>query len=730
MNLRRAIVSLLIFAGVLTGVLATLAVYVRDALVDSDEAAERAAVALAEPGVRELIGREVVRQVVAASPDALAARPLLEQVVAAAIASPAFRPIYEAAIRDLHQTVLYGRLDTLTIQLTDMVLIVQAQAAALSPDLSAQIPGDLTDTLIEVQSHPLLADAAQLSGDIRLLAFLLPLLSLAAFGGLILLSEDRRQGWTRAGAGVIAIGFVVLVCSEAADRFVPLMFEEGAPRDVASAFWGAYAGDLSVWGFVITSAGAMMLAALWWMAEPSDAVARLAQFRRFMLPPANTLSRLLWIAAWLLVGGLMIFNWQGAVRAIAAVVGAVLVVNAMAELLRMIAPEGIGAPRGQGGAPVFSFLRPSIQTVLTFAAAFLALAAVIAGGYFAIERSGGGGGPFQGRAGAAFTADFDPACNGHVLLCDRRLDNIVIAATHNSMSSAEDGFVLANHSRGIIPQLDAGYRGLLIDLHYGITSQRSQVVVTDIAPLAPHDREALAARLGEAAVASAEELRRRNLEAGGVRDIYMCHSLCEIGATLLSAELGRIRAWLEQNPREVLVIIIQDHVTPRDVADAFDSAGLARYTHAQDPAAAWPTLLQMIDSGRRLVVMAEKDNGGLPWYHDAFTFVQETPYTFETAADFNCRPNRGLPDSPLFMINHWITPALAGAGAAANSTAVLEQRLHECRERQRPLPNILAVDFYAQGDALSVAAQLNGIPPSPEPQETPSEGTPQDSSGG
>ena len=71
---------------------------------------------------------------VAVSPDALAARPLLEQV-SAAIASPAFRPIYEAAIRDLHQTALLGQLDTFTVKLSDMVLIVPTQTEVLSPGI-------------------------------------------------------------------------------------------------------------------------------------------------------------------------------------------------------------------------------------------------------------------------------------------------------------------------------------------------------------------------------------------------------------------------------------------------------------------------------------------------------------------------------------------------------------------------------------------------------------------
>ena len=62
----------------------------------------------------------------------------------------------------MHQTVFLGNIDTLTVQLTDVVLIVRTQAAVLSPELSAQIPDGHTDTLIEVQSHPLILDAVEI----------------------------------------------------------------------------------------------------------------------------------------------------------------------------------------------------------------------------------------------------------------------------------------------------------------------------------------------------------------------------------------------------------------------------------------------------------------------------------------------------------------------------------------------------------------------------------------
>ena len=34
--------------------------------------------------------------------------------------------------------------------------------------------------------------------------------------------------------------------------------------------------------------------------------------------------------------------------------------------------------------------------------------------------------------------------------------------------------------------------------------------------------------------------------------------------------------------------------------------------------------------------------------------MQETPFLFLSPDDFSCAPNRGDPDAPLFLMNHWI----------------------------------------------------------------------------
>jgi hypothetical protein len=95
--------------------------------------------------------------------------------------------------------------------------------------------------------------------------------------------------------------------------------------------------------------------------------------------------------------------------------------------------------------------------------------------------------------------------------------------------------------------------------------------------------------------------------------------------------------------------------------------------------------------------------------------VQETPYTFDSAKQISgwssCRPNRGDPSNPLFLINNWIEkiprdPKLQGR---INSYRTLLDRAHECTRRRGMEPNIIAVDYYNEGDLLGVANTLNGV---------------------
>ena len=283
----------------------------------------------------------------------------------------------------------------------------------------------------------------------------------------------------------------------------------------------------------------------------------------------------------------------------------------------------------------------------------------------------------------------EPACNGSARLCDRTLDQVAFAATHNSMSAADQpGWRFTQQEKGIPAQLDAGIRGLLIDMYYGIRTSRGVQNV----PL--------------------EKVGRGGLRLGGGRDVYLCHTLCGVGATRATDALRDVRDFLAVHRREVVVISIQDYVRPRDVARVCERSGLDRYVWRG--ARRYLTMREMIDKDERVVVMAEHRSEGVPWLRAQFDLLQETPYRFgnpaELAAESSCRPNRGKARARLFLLNNGVdtSPFPSARNAAeVNAFATLLRRARACERIRGLTPNLVAVDFYEQGDVFGVVRELN-----------------------
>ena len=254
-------------------------------------------------------------------------------------------------------------------------------------------------------------------------------------------------------------------------------------------------------------------------------------------------------------------------------------------------------------------------------------------------------------------------CNGSRALCARRYDQVAYATTHNAMSSADQQWFQPNQQHPIRRQLEDGVRALMVDTHYG----------------------------GD--------------------QVLLCHGLCATGSTPLADALAVIRRFLHDNPREVVTLLVEDHVSAADTAAVFGRAGLLGTVTTHRPGAPWPTLREMIASGERLVVFAEKGGGSPAWYHDLWEQAWETPYSFGGAGDFSCAKNRGTAGAPLFVLNHFITRVFPSPGAAreVNGGAVLGARARQCARESGRLPNFVAVDFYATGDLLRVVDALNGV---------------------
>jgi hypothetical protein len=318
-------------------------------------------------------------------------------------------------------------------------------------------------------------------------------------------------------------------------------------------------------------------------------------------------------------------------------------------------------------------------------------------------------------------------CNGFKQLCDRPFNEVVLPGAHNAMSAARlPGWYTPNQRNGIQQQLDDGIRALLVDSHYGIGRSKGPVL-TDFSK---EDRskilESVESELGPSAVPAFQAITARiaNSGGGGKPGPYLCHVVCELGSIELVRSLEWVRDFLDTHPDEVVMVFIEDKVSPEDTAEAFKASGLLRYAYEHTTGEAYPTLREMIEQNKRLFAMAEEDSGGgeYPWYHDGFALAQETPYTFASPAELeakgSCAPNRGGTEPELFQLNHWVekVPRSPATAAVVNDPEFLVSRARECERIRDRVPNIVAVDYYDQGDVVEASQILNGIPLGEKPR--------------
>lgn len=289
----------------------------------------------------------------------------------------------------------------------------------------------------------------------------------------------------------------------------------------------------------------------------------------------------------------------------------------------------------------------------------------------------------------------DAACNGRIELCDRRYDEVVYAASHNAMSSPDVVFIWPEQDQDLRTQLDHGVRTLLLDTH-AWEPLVSEAQLASLNPLfTPELAEQVYGRLGRFRVA---------------RDgVFLCHVHCALGAIPFTDALREVRGFLDDNPYDVVTLIIQDAVPAADTAAAFTDAGLDDYLHVQQPGEEWPTLGEMVADGHRLVVFSEFSGPPPDWYLPAFEYIQDTPFRFRSSGDFSCNTARGPATASLLLVNHWIQRAAPDRADAAtvNQLDAIVDRAHRCEQERGQIPNFVAVNFANVGDVVAAVAELN-----------------------
>ena len=271
------------------------------------------------------------------------------------------------------------------------------------------------------------------------------------------------------------------------------------------------------------------------------------------------------------------------------------------------------------------------------------------------------------------------ACNGMLVLCFRTYDNVTFPETHNAFSTHQDGiyYPASNHQTGLDAQLGAGMRAFMIDTHY-------------------------------------ETLGDERVET-----VRLCHgdddrgfSPCTYGNVDSVGWLSNLKQKMDENPRDVVTLLVENYVQPDHLLEVFKQANLYERVYYHELNTQWPTLQQMIDSETTLVVFWEQgEDLDHPWVHDFLTHSWTTNFAEENTEDMNCDVLRGDVEQEVYHMNNWLRGPLGLSdptrGEEANNVDFLIQRAIECLQQHGKRPTFLAVDWWEDGDVVAAAKAVN-----------------------
>lgn len=293
------------------------------------------------------------------------------------------------------------------------------------------------------------------------------------------------------------------------------------------------------------------------------------------------------------------------------------------------------------------------------------------------------------------------ACNNSPALCSRAYNNVTYLGAHDSpfVRNQSNGYSVAGNQFFPSPvQLDAGVRLLTAQIH-------------------------------------------RITTPSGASELHLCHSLCQLyDAGTVRSWLTGVRSWLDNNPNEVVTLLLVngDGASASDINAEFRAARLARYAYTPSsttqPAATWPTLNQLINRNKRLIVfiqpLAPASNTEARYLLDQFTFTFENNYDVSDRTDFSCIANRpasfngktaqALASGRLPLLNHFLyekildfeIPDVSEApttNAPSGGIGNFGDAAKACKAVYKKSPNYLVVDFFNAGPAIDTADAMNGL---------------------
>ncbi len=118
--------------------------------------------------------------------------------------------------------------------------------------------------------------------------------------------------------------------------------------------------------------------------------------------------------------------------------------------------------------------------------------------------------------------------------------------------------------------------------------------------------------------------------------IYNCHTICDLlNAGTWQSSLELVVSWLDRHPYDVVTWLIVNSAFTKveNYIPAIQNSGIARYLYEPEFVPQhrdqWPTLSEMILSGKRMVLFMDynANQTAVPYIMNEFTHMWETPFS-------------------------------------------------------------------------------------------------------
>ena len=447
--------GVLCVAGLVFGVVFT---YASRTLFDASMFSQRAADSLAEPDVARVVAGEITDQIIAARRDLTAYRPVIVGTVEYVVSSAPFRAIVRRAAKKVHGTLISQKGENIALAIGDLGVVVR-NALSMYPQIAEKIPESLQLKLGSPSSWPngkLLARVLRIGNRLRVRAIVW--LSVGFVTGVlgVWLARRRDRYLLRIGLGLAITALVVGVVARFGGGALALFARTPVGKDLVSGLWPVFVGPLALRMLILAGIGLVIVAGVTSLLQKVDL---LSVARGFWARVGDRPERRRWGFAraftFVVIGFTVALRPTQTLEIVMVLAGGLLFFIGVQEIFGIAArvlPEAHAAVEAVAEKKGHSWPRLAVVGGLV-----LVLAGV---GAYWLSRD---------EEPVAVAGPVLDVCNLHPELCDRRLNQVAFATTHNSMAAADiPNWMFPNQEKGIRGQLEDGMRGFLIDIHYGV----------------------------------------------------------------------------------------------------------------------------------------------------------------------------------------------------------------------------------------------------------------------